>query len=72
MTKYKTAYGVLDIPDDIHLDIHTDMADGFDNLCITVGRSFGKSQRQKSAEIERIKRLMKAGKIEFDEYEEVK
>lgn len=72
MTKYKTAYGVLDIPDDIHSGIHTDMADGFDTLCISVGRSFGKSQRQKSAENERNKRLMRAGKIEFDEYEEVK
>ncbi len=72
MTKYKTAYGVLDIPDDIHLDIQTDMADGFDTLCISVERSFGKSQRQKSAEIERNKRLMRAGKIIFDEYEEVK
>ena len=72
MTKWKTVYGELEVPDDIHLDIHTDMADGFDTLCISVGRSFGKSQRQKSAEIERNKRLMRAGKIEFDEYEEIK
>ncbi len=64
MTKFNTAYRVLEF------DI--DMADGFDCLCISVGRSFGKSQRQKSAEIERNKRLMRAGKIEFDEYEEVK
>ena len=64
MTKYNTAYGVLNV------DI--DMADGFDCLCISVGRSFGKSRKQKLAVIERNKRLMKAGKIEFDEYEEVK
>lgn len=71
MTKYNTAYGVLDVPDDINTDVDIDMADGFDCLCFTVSRSFGKTQKQKAI-IERNKRLMKAGKIEFDEYEEVK
>ena len=71
MTKYNTAYGVLDVPDDINTDVDIDMADGFDCLCITVGRSFGKTRKQKAI-IERNKRLMKAGKIIFDEYEEVK
>ena len=72
MTKYNTKYGVLDVPDDIITHIDIDMADGFDCLCVSVGRSFGKTRKQKLAIIERNKRLMKAGKIEFDEYEEIK
>ena len=72
MTKYNTAYGVLDVTDDINTDVDIDMADGFDCLCVSVGRSFGKTRKQKLAIVERNKRLMKAGKIEFDEYEEVK
>lgn len=51
------------VPDDIFTDVDIDMADGFDTLCVNVGRSLGKTRKQKLAIIERNKRLMKEGKI---------
>jgi len=50
---------------------HMDYYDGFDTLVFGTERYFRNLQQMQPEQIERNRRLMKAGKIEFDEYEEV-
>ncbi len=72
MTVWKTAYGELEVPDhnpEPENIIHR--FDGFYSI-LEKERFCLELQQQQPDFIERNKRLMKAGKIEFDEYEEVK
>ena len=71
MTKWKTVYGELEVPDNNpEPENLIQCFDGFysilekEQFCL-------KLQQQQPDFIERNKRLMKAGKIEFDEYEEL-
>ena len=72
MSVWKTAYGELEVPDhnpEPENIIHR--FDGFYSI-LEKERFCLKLQQQQPDFIERNKRLMKAGKIIFDEYEEVK
>lgn len=72
MAVYKTAFGDLNIPDPVAgPEELLQCFDGFGNI-LEKERFCLKLQQQQPDFIERNKRLMKAGKIEFDEYEEVK
>ena len=72
MAVYKTAFGDLEIPD---LEAGTEELNrcynGFGSI-LEKERFCLELQRQQPDFIEMNKRLMKAGKIIFDEYEEVK
>lgn len=72
MTVWKTIFGELEVPDhNPEPDNILICFDGYysisekEHFCLEL-------QRQQPCFIERNKRLMKAGKVKFDEYEEVK
>lgn len=72
MTKWKTIYGELEVPD--HNPEPENLIPCFDGFysILEKERFCLKLEQQQPDFIERNKRLMKAGKIKFDEYEEVK
>ena len=66
MTVYKTAYGDLEIDTSNHMDY----CDSFEMLVF--GTELLQSVTVDPRQVELNRHLMKEGKIEFDEYEEVK